>query len=666
MNNFKIARRAVYLCSIVILSLLVFTQKSQAVPPPTQAPALSKATVTEIESHKVSAIVLDRGRDLAELVFKNKTNRIISPNGAFIELSAKAKASNVPIYSGTVRGATSIVIIIFLSIFAFLLGMLVLKLRQYRKARKVLKKQREEKEKEIIIVPPERFTDVAGCDEAVEELSEMLAFVKSPGRFTRVGAKIPSGVLLFGEPGTGKSLLAKAFAGEAGLSWFAVSGARFVDKYVGVGAKKVEEVFQKAKASAPAIIFIDEIDAIGRARGGSEGNINEEREATLNQLLVELDGFNIREQVIVVAATNRKDVLDPALLRAGRLENQIMVSAPGETGRKEIINLYLKNKPVADDVNVDQLARDSAGMTGANLSDMVNRGALLAARKHASIITSQDLHDGLLWSIAGPAKKEQVFGIGEEKKIAYHEAGHVITSEMCTTHEKSQRVTIVQRGSAGGMAIYGKTDRMLHDWTSLGEQLICLLGGRAAEKEVFGIVSSGAQNDLQRVTSIARAAISELALGVSVGQTVIDTLAHSSEELRVRIETEVQEIVNEAWLRSQEIVHTHRVQLNNLAEALLVQKDMDRCDIDAALEGLETQKKAVAPMAVNIPALSSPNVERPQPNFPVTKPKDKRRPQFGKRILRRGANQKEKLAAAYFSYRNHEEEAKETLATKQN
>jgi cell division protease FtsH len=421
---------------------------------------------------------------------------------------------------------------------------------------------------------------------------------------------MPSGVLLYGPPGTGKTLLARALAGESGMAYFALSASELVEMYVGVGAARVRDIFAKARKNAPALIFMDEIDAIGRSRGRGQGGGggDDEREATLNQLLVELDGFSPRDNIIFLAATNRKELLDPALLRAGRLQNHIKVDLPGPKGRRDILALHTANKPLADGIDLDRLAADTAGCSGADLSDMVNRAAILAARHDREAITMEDLDEGQLWAIAGPERKESVFGEGEERKVAFHEAGHVVCAEACDTHEKSHRVTIKQRGSAGGLAKYGQVDRILHDRRTLHEQMVCLLGGRAAEKEVFGEVSSGAQNDLQRVTQIGRAAVSELALSEAIGQTVVNG-ERISEERRALIEREVDELVTSAWVDAQQIVAEHRESLDSLAEALLVQKDMHRVDILSALAGAP-----ITPLPV--PTAHAPAAQR-SPTKPV-------------------------------------------------
>jgi cell division protease FtsH len=440
-------------------------------------------------------------------------------------------------------------------------------------------------------VPSTRFSDVAGCDEAVEELREMLDFLTNPEKYERVKATLPSGAILHGGPGTGKTLLARALAGESGLPIYQASGSEFVEMYVGLGAKRIRELFAKARRTG-GVVFIDEIDAIGRRRGGNHGAGNEEREATLNQLLTELDGFTPRDNIIVLAATNMLEVLDPALVRPGRLAHQILVEAPSLEGRRRLFELYLGDKPLADDVDVDRLAGETAGCTGAQIADMANRAAIYCVRQGREEITMADLDEGHMWALMGPEKKDSSLADGELEKIAYHEAGHVVTAEHCDTHEKSQRVTIKPRGRAGGFAKYAQRDRMLHDLQIVHEELVCLLGGRAAEREVFGVVSSGAQNDLQRVTMIARHAVEELALAETFGQ-VLTAGDKPSDEVRRRVDAEIERLVADAYQDAQRIVAQHRAELDTLAAALVEQKELYRVDIVAALAAARGERGSV-------------------------------------------------------------------------
>jgi cell division protease FtsH len=428
-----------------------------------------------------------------------------------------------------------------------------------------------------------RYADVAGCDEAVEELREVAEFLLDPSRFAAVGAKVPRGVALWGDPGTGKTLLAKATAGEAGASFFSVSGSDFVESLVGMGAARVRDLFKQAKASAPAIVFIDEIDAVGGKRGQHGGS--DERDQTLNQLLVEMDGFDGESQVVVIAATNRLDILDPALLRPGRFTRQVHVGLPGPAGRREILAIHAAGKPLADGVDLDRMAEVTEGSSGADLANMLNEAAIMAARAGRTEIVQSDLDEGMLRSMAGPEKREAAFGEGEERKVAAHEAGHVLCAEECPTHEKALQATIKPRGRAGGLARYGRVTRMLSDERSTHERLVCLLGGRAAEREVFGVVSSGAANDLQRVRLIARQAVEQLALTEGLGQITVDEGAAPS--MRERVDAEVERMVAAAYDEAQRIVADRREALDRLTELLLEHKDVDREAIAAALAGAD-------------------------------------------------------------------------------
>lgn len=465
-------------------------------------------------------------------------------------------------------------------------------------------------------VPDVGFNDVAGCDEAVEEVKEFRTFLQYPERFERTGAKMPSGILLHGPPGTGKTLLAKALAGESGVPFFSASGTDFVERYVGVGASRVRELFSKArKSEAGAVVFIDEIDAIGRKRSESaEGNADAERESTLNQLLVELDGFSSREQIVVVAATNRMELLDPALLRPGRLSRQVMVPLPSRDGRRRILELYTRSKPLADDVDLDALADFTAGSSGAELAEMVNEAAIMAARANRAVITQDDLTEGHLRVLAGPERRSSMATEDEQRIIAYHEAGHVLCAELCSNHEKAQRATVKPRGQAGGLAIYGQLDRALHSVDYVQEQLICALGGRAAEQVVFGTVSSGAANDLQKVNALARQAIEELGLSRRTGQLITRQSGRevgASERTKAIIDQEVEALVADAYADAIAMLEAHRDQLESLAQALLEKQDLNRAEILQALGRVAPRRpsgKRLGPQAA--PALDTEQVPR--------------------------------------------------------
>jgi cell division protease FtsH len=436
--------------------------------------------------------------------------------------------------------------------------------------------------------PPVRFDDVAGCDEAVEELREMLDFLRTPERFARVGARMPSAVMLYGPPGTGKTLLARALAGEAGVPFFAASGSDFIELYVGVGAKRIRDLFAQARKHPDgAVVFIDEIDAIGKRRGdGQGGTSNDERDQTLNALLVELDGFTTSTKIVCVAATNRMDVLDPALLRPGRFGRQIAVDLPDETGRAAILDVHAAGKPIDGDVSLERIARSSSGLSGAQLSEVVNEAAIMAARADRDRIVQSDFDEAQLRVLIGPEKRSSMLAEGELEIVAYHEAGHVLTAELCPNHDKTQRATVRPRGRAAGLALYGRSDRSLQDAAYIHEQMVCGLGGRAAEQIVFGTVSSGAANDLAVVNSIARRAIEELGFSPRVGQIVRTAQGQPmqlSQETLALIDREVERVVADAYRDALLLLTRHRDSLESLAQLLLTQGDVERVDILTAL-----------------------------------------------------------------------------------
>jgi cell division protease FtsH len=429
-----------------------------------------------------------------------------------------------------------------------------------------------------------RFEDVAGCDEAVEEVAELVAFLRDGERFRAVGAKMPSGVVLFGPPGTGKTLLAKALAGEAGVPFFAVTGSDFVEKYVGVGAKRVRELFAAARrCEHGAVVFIDEIDAVGGRRTGGDGG-NREADNTLNQLLAELDGFHDRSGVIVVAATNRLDTLDPALLRPGRFSRHIQVSPPDEAGRRAILALHGAGKPLSEDADLDRLARITAGNSGAELADILNEAAIWAAREHRTEVTDADLWEGLCRVIAGPRKAGDVLAAGERETVAVHEAGHVLAGDLCPTQDRTEHATINARGRALGFALKGRTDRGLQTEQFLHESLIVILAGRAAEHVRCGAVTSGAASDLQQASVLARTAVEQWGLSDRVGQ--LSTAGGGfSGATQGKVDEEVARLIGDAYHDAVELIRGHTDQLDRLTEALLAAGEVSRTEIELALRG---------------------------------------------------------------------------------
>ena len=455
------------------------------------------------------------------------------------------------------------------------------------------------------------FADVAGEDEEKEELQEIVEFLKNPQKYIDLGARIPKGVLLVGPPGTGKTLLAKAVAGEAGVGFLSISGSDFVELYVGVGASRVRDLFDQAKKNAPCIVFIDEIDAVGRQRGTGLGGGHDEREQTLNQLLVEMDGFGSNEGVVVLAATNRADVLDPALLRPGRFDRQVFVGLPDIKGREEILQVHAKNKPLAEDVNLSTVAKGTPGFTGADLENLINEAALLAARKNEKFIVMEDLQEAVIKVIAGPEKKSRVIPAHERELTAYHEAGHAVVMHALPHHDPVQSISIVPRGQAGGMTIsLPEEDRSYLSKSYMEEQIVSLLGGRVAEQLVLGDVSTGASNDIQRATQIARKMVAsygmseklgtvsfesghdEVFIGRSMGQT-----RGYSEQVAAEIDQEIKAVVDRAYHRCQELLERDRDKLEIVASYLLEHETMDSEAFQAVYGEAREQEGQTPPSA---------------------------------------------------------------------
>ena len=440
-----------------------------------------------------------------------------------------------------------------------------------------------------------RFSDVAGAEEEKQELVEVVEFLKDPKRFTKLGARIPAGVLLEGPPGTGKTLLAKAVAGEAGVPFFSISGSDFVEMFVGVGASRVRSLFEDAKKAAPAIIFIDEIDAVGRQRGVGLGGGNDEREQTLNQLLIEMDGFEGNEGIIVIAATNRSDVLDPALLRPGRFDRKVLVGRPDVKGREAILKVHAKNKPLAEDVDLKLVAQQTPGFVGADLENVLNEAALVAARRNKSVIDASDIDEAEDRVIAGPSKKDKTVSQKEREMVAYHEAGHTIVGLVLSNARVVHKVTIVPRGRAGGyMIALPKEDQMLLSKEDMKEQLAGLMGGRVAEEIIFNVQTTGASNDFEQATQMARAMVTEYGMSEKLGpvqyegnhamfgaQSPQKTI---SERTAYEIDEEVRALLNEARNKAAEIIQSNRETHKLIAEALLKYETLDSTQIKSLYE----------------------------------------------------------------------------------
>ncbi|KKC28934.1 ATP-dependent Zn protease [Caldanaerobacter subterraneus subsp. pacificus DSM 12653] len=447
------------------------------------------------------------------------------------------------------------------------------------------------------------FNDVAGADEEKEELQEIVEFLKYPKKFIELGARIPKGVLLVGPPGTGKTLLARAVAGEAGVPFFSISGSDFVEMFVGVGAARVRDLFEQAKKNAPCIVFIDEIDAVGRQRGAGLGGGHDEREQTLNQLLVEMDGFSVNEGIIVIAATNRPDILDPALLRPGRFDRHIVVNIPDIKGREEILKVHARNKPLAPDVSLQVIARRTPGFTGADLENVMNEAALLAARKGLKQITMAELEEAITRVVAGPEKRSRIMSEKDKKLVAYHEAGHAVVAKLLPTTPPVHEVTIIPRGRAGGYTmLLPEEDKYYMSKSEMMDEIVHLLGGRAAEKLVLNDISTGAQNDIERATNIARKMVTEYGMSDRLGPMTFGTKSEEvflgrdlgrtrnySEEVAAEIDREIRRIIEEAYKRAESLLQENIDKLHRVAKALMEKEKLNGEEFEKVFNGEEIE-----------------------------------------------------------------------------
>jgi cell division protease FtsH len=447
--------------------------------------------------------------------------------------------------------------------------------------------------------PKISFRDVAGADEAVEELHEIKEFLENPRKFQALGARIPKGVLLYGPPGTGKTLLARAVAGEAGVPFFSISGSDFVEMFVGVGASRVRDLFEQAKQNSPCIIFMDEIDAVGRHRGAGMGGGHDEREQTLNQLLVEMDGFEMKDNIILIAATNRPDILDPALLRPGRFDRQVMVGRPDRKGREKILKVHSRGKPLAKDIDLATLAGQTPGFTGADLANLVNEAALLAARGGKREIGQEELEEGIMRVIAGPEKKTKVMGEHERKVIAFHEMGHALVGHFLENADPVHKISVVSRGQAlGYMISMPEEDKHLTSRSELAEQMAVTLGGRAAEELVFGEITTGASNDLEKVTATAKSMVMRYGMSDKLGPRVfghdqsqpflgrdMGSQADYSDEIAREIDDEIRRIVEMAHSTATRTLEEHRDDLYKIADILMRRETIERDEFLALLDG---------------------------------------------------------------------------------
>ncbi len=447
--------------------------------------------------------------------------------------------------------------------------------------------------------PTSTFDDVAGADEAKQELEEVVEFLKDPAKFTALGARIPKGVLLVGPPGTGKTLMARAVAGEAGVPFFSISGSEFVEMFVGVGASRVRDLFDQAKRNSPCIVFVDEIDAVGRQRGAGLGGSHDEREQTLNQILVEMDGFDTDTKVIILAATNRPDILDPALLRPGRFDRRVVIDRPDRRGREAILAVHVRGKPLSQDVELPVLAKQTPGFTGADIENMVNEAAILAARSNKRAISMSEFQEAVERVIAGPERRSRLISDKEKRIIAYHEAGHALVQSNMEHGDPVHKVSVVARGMAGGYTMsLPEEDSSLYSKAKFEDELAAMLGGRAAEQEAFGDVTTGASDDLRRATQIARSMVTQYAMSETMGQRTfgqkdeliflgreISEQRDYSEEIASQIDREMKALMDRAYSRAREVVRTQRDRLDAIANLLIEKETLEGAELEAAVKG---------------------------------------------------------------------------------
>ena len=452
------------------------------------------------------------------------------------------------------------------------------------------------------------FEHVAGADEEKKELEEVVEFLKDPKKFIELGARIPKGVLLVGPPGTGKTLLAKAVAGEAGVPFFSISGSDFVEMFVGVGASRVRDLFEQARKNLPAIIFIDEIDAVGRQRGAGLGGGHDEREQTLNQLLVEMDGFGTNEGIIIIAATNRPDILDPALLRPGRFDRQVVVNYPDQKGREAILKVHSKNKPLSESVSIETVAKTTYGFTGADLENLLNEAAILSARRNKKVIEQDEIDEAILKVIMGPEKKNRKHEKENKKKTAYHEAGHAVAAKLLPTQDNVHQVSIIPRGRAGGFTLsLPDTDKSYISKDEMLEDIVMMLAGRAAEKIVFNDINTGASNDLERATQTARKMVMQYGMSDKLGYVTFTAEDHEvflgrdfsqgrnySESVAAVIDEEIKRIIDECYNRCEKLLNDNRDKLDNVANALVEHEKLDAAEFEEVFENgsLNAEKAA--------------------------------------------------------------------------
>ena len=602
----KVFRSAIFYLVLLVAVIWVFQFYRNAAEAPRELTSLNEF-VSMVESDEIaSAQFLTRSEKVVGDTTNNDTYEIFLPHGTIDNFAKLARDNEVEVTADPEQGSVLVSFLFQFLPILLIVGFFFFLMQQMQGGGNRVMSFGKAKARVVTKDTPKiTFSDVAGLDEAVEELQEIKEFLEGPQKFQAMGAKIPKGVLLFGPPGTGKTLLARAVAGEAGVPYFSISGSDFVEMFVGVGASRVRDLFEQAKANSPSIVFMDEIDAVGRHRGAGLGGGHDEREQTLNQLLVEMDGFDIKGGVILIAATNRPDILDPALLRPGRFDRQIVVDRPDLLGRTGILKVHTRGKPLAKDVDVEVLARRTPGFTGADLANVVNEAALLAARFNRSEIGMLELEEAIDRVLAGPQRRSRVISEREKKVIAYHEAGHALVSHALPNANPVHKVSIVSRGRALGYTLTLPTeDRFLVTRSELIDELAMLLGGRVAEETVFDEPTTGAQDDIQRCTRIAKQMVTQfgmselgpLALGENESQPFLGRdfghVKDYSDHVAARIDSEVHRLVEEAHDEAREILTKYRDKLDLMVERLIEKESLEKAEVQEILAEVAKQSPA--------------------------------------------------------------------------
>ena len=617
---------------LIVIVLLVWLA-SQTLMPKHDKPAkqTTSAVMTLVRTHRVTTAEFNPSKRAitVKLVGGKSATVHYASDQAQLQFQVLLEKYNVPFDSKGTGGFSWTALIGSFLPFLLLIGFWIFLMNQVQGGgSKVMSFGKSRAKRMAPDSPKTGFKDVAGVDEAVEELQEIKEFLENPKKFQALGARIPKGVLLYGPPGTGKTLLARAVAGEAGVPFFSISGSDFVEMFVGVGASRVRDLFEQAKQASPCIVFMDEIDAVGRHRGAGLGGGNDEREQTLNQLLVEMDGFEMKDNIILIAATNRPDILDPALLRPGRFDRQIVVDRPDRNGRRKILEVHSKGKPLAAEIDLDALAAGTPGFTGADLANLVNEAALLAARHGKKTIEQEDLEEGIMRVIAGPEKKARLLSEKEQRITAYHEMGHALVGHFLENTNPIHKITIVSRGQALGLTISLPTeDRYMQTKQALQEEIAMTLGGRAAEELVFNEVTTGAANDIEKITHTAKQMVMRYGMSEKLGPRVLgrDTdlpflgreMGHEpdySDELAREIDDEVRRIIEDGHELALKVLREHMDELHRISQILIERETIDKDQFERLLAG-EAEDDVFPP------------VEEEKSTLPPPKPEPERRPQ---------------------------------------